>query len=230
MSTDSSPFYQHSKGVPLASKISLQVRRKIFQRFMELFEPREEMTVLDVGVTNDRTQPESNYFEHLYPFPQRITCVGTEDGSHLVKEYPGLKYQCVKAGDNLPFRDRQFDVVFSNAVLEHTGSRESQAFFLDEICRVGQGFFVTTPNRWFPVEHHTGLPMVHFLPASLFRNIIRHTRYQYWAKEENLNILTAKELRRILPRRANAKVESVSLFNFTSNLIAYSHDETVSSV
>ena len=48
--------------------------------------------------------------------------MGTEDGSHLSLRYPGLSYRQVHPGDPLPFRDHEFDVVFSNAVLEHVGS------------------------------------------------------------------------------------------------------------
>ncbi len=188
---------------------------------MELFQPTAETTVLDVGVTSDTTHAESNYFEQLYPFSAQITCVGTENGSHLAARYPGLKYKQVQQGQPLPFADNQFDVVFSNAVLEHTGNREWQATFLEEICRVGRGFFVTTPNRWFPFEHHTGLPLLHFLPPKVFRGLIQNTKYKYWANESNLNILTAGQLRRILPKQACAHVEIVQLMGLPANLIAY---------
>jgi len=100
---------------------------KMFRKFLDEFHPVEAMRVLDVGVTSDSTQVESNYFEKMYPFPERITCVGTEDGSHLMKEYPGLRYEQVIAGQRLPFDGGAFDVVFSNAVLEHVGSRQEQA-------------------------------------------------------------------------------------------------------
>src|SRR6266705_2619166 len=52
-------------------------------------------------------------------------------------------------GRRLPFRDRAFDVVFSNAVIEHVGTFEKQAEFAEECRRVGRGYFVQTPNKWF---------------------------------------------------------------------------------
>jgi len=216
-----SAYYQHSKAVPFASWLSLRVRKKMFNRFMEIFSPDAKTTVLDVGVTSDITQTESNYFEQLYPYPQQIVCVGTEDGAHLMQQYPGLTYQKVEAGKPLPFKNHQFDIVFSNAVLEHTGSCEMQAKFLQEMCRVGKQFFVTTPNRWFPVEHHTGLPFLHYLPASLFRALTRRTSYRYWAEESNLNILTRSDLQRILQPPLQAQVETVRVLGIPSNLIAY---------
>jgi hypothetical protein len=61
----------------------------------------------------------------------------------------------------------------------------SAAWFVDisEIMWVGKRFFVSTPNRWFPLEHHTGIPFLYFLPMRLFRGLIRNTRYSYWFAE-----------------------------------------------
>src|SRR5262245_29099709 len=175
--TQGSVFYQHSGRVPLASRLSLRARRRMFQLCVEYFRPGPQTKVLDVDVTSDNSFPESNFFEQLYPHPRNIVAVGTEDGSHLTRQYPGVTYQRVESGAPLPFPDRHFDVVFSNAVVEHVGSRASQAAFLREIARVGRGFFVTTPNRWFPVEHHTGVPLLHYLPARAHRAVLRLTPY-----------------------------------------------------
>jgi SAM-dependent methyltransferase len=215
-----SVYYSDSGTVPFASRLSFHIRRKMFLVFMEVIRPRPEALVLDVGVTSDERYRESNYFEQMYPFPHNITCVGTEDGSHLAQRYPGLSYRQVKAGDPLPFRDAEFDVVFSNAVLEHVGNRAAQAAFVRELCRVGKSFFITTPNRWFPFEHHTGLPLLHYLPPSVFRSLLRRTRYRHWAEESNLNILTARELATLFPADRAVEVHSVRLLGVPSNLVA----------
>ena len=198
----------------------MRVRRKMFDLFMREFTPGPDATVLDIGVTSDTTFRESNYFEKLYPHPHRITCVGTEDGSHLMHQFPGLRYQQVSAGSSLPFRDREFDIVFSNAVIEHTGSRRQQAAFAREACRVGKAFFITTPCRWFPFEHHTGLPFLHYLPPALFRAVLRRTRYRFWAEEKNLNILTASAFAALFPEEVNPVVRVVRLAGIASNLVA----------
>jgi hypothetical protein len=216
-----SPYYRHSKSVPLASRLSFRVRRQIFLRFMNALAPDAATSVLDVGVTSDTRQQESNYFERFYPYPTQVTAVGTEDGSHLTGQYRGLRYQSVEPGKSLPFSTNQFDIVFSNAVLEHTGCRSSQAAFLQEMCRVGKRFFITTPNRWFPIEHHTGLPFLHFLPCAAYRAILTKTPYRYWADEAHLNILSGDALRRMLPAGVKGRVEAVRLFGLSSNLIAF---------
>jgi hypothetical protein len=216
-----SVYYQHSGRVPLASRLSLAARRKMFRLFLQCLQPGPSTSVIDVGVTCDASFAESNYFEQMYPYPQQIVCVGTEDGSHLMRMYPGLRYERVTPGQALPFRDREFDIVFSNAVLEHVGSRDAQRAFLREICRVGNAFFVTTPNRWFPVEHHTGLPLLHHLPAPVFRALIRNTRYGYWADEAHLNLLGARELARLFPDDVRPAIRRIRLAGITSNLVAF---------
>ncbi len=188
---------------------------------MDVFRPSPEMRVLDVGVTSDKAHPESNYFEKLYPYPDRITCVGTEDGSHLEHEYPGLKYLRIQPEQPLPFVANEFDIVFSNAVVEHVGSRQAQARFLQEVCRVGKSCFVTTPNRWFPVEHHTGLPIIHFLPARTFRSLIRRSRYEFWSTESTLNLLTGRQFADMFSPGVNVKVKKIRVIGMASNLIAY---------
>jgi SAM-dependent methyltransferase len=193
----------------------------MFDLFMKALRPNKDMRLLDVGVTSDTKYQESNYFEKMYPNPAQITCVGTEDGSHLEREYPGIRYLKVQPGEPLPFQTNEFDLVFSNAVIEHVGDRQSQASFASEICRVGKQFFVTTPNRWFPVEHHTGIPLLPFLPAPLFRALIRNTRYRYWASVQTLNLLTTRELAALFPSGVSVTIEKIRIAGLSSNLVAY---------
>jgi len=177
-----------------------------------------------VGVTNDDTHPESNFFEQWYPHKEQLTCVGTEDGSHLERKYPGIRFRQVLGGEALPFSNQEFDIVFSNAVLEHVGSFARQQFFIHELCRVGRSVFVTTPNRWFPVEHHTGLPLLHYLPKDMHRPVLRRFEsYRYWSHEENLNALTLDELRRCFPtgQKPHAFYSGIGIGMLRSNLIAY---------
>jgi len=62
-------------------------------------------------------------------------------------------------------KDGAFDIGFSNAVVEHVaGGREGQRRFVGELCRVARRVYVTTPNRWFPLDPHTLLPFAHWLP------------------------------------------------------------------
>ena len=220
---EGSVFYRHSGSVPGASRLSIMARRAIYQRFLQVMDPQPHERVLDIGVTSDATFQESNFLERAYPHKHQLTCVGTEDGSHLERAYPGVRFVRVVAGKPLPFETGSFDVVFSNAVVEHVGDTEGQRRFVAEALRVSRRFFIVTPNRLFPVETHTGLPLIHYLPPRIFRSVLRRTPYAFWASEEHLNLLTAHALTRLFPSGVRLTVEhaGIGAARFKSNLIAY---------
>jgi SAM-dependent methyltransferase len=150
----------------VASLVSMRSRERKLRLFLDLMAPGPETTVVDVGVTDAPFGAGSsdNFFEALYPWPQRITGVGHTELDRFEAAFPAVT--AVRAdGRSLPFADRTFDLGFSNAVVEHVaGGREGQRAFVHELCRVAGRVFVTTPNRWFPLEVHTLLPFVHWLP------------------------------------------------------------------
>jgi len=116
-----------------------------------------------VGVTHYDDLPGANYFLHRYPYPEQITAVGISELSELRSRHRGVRF--VEAdGRDLPFDDGAFDVVHSNAVVEHVGPEPEQIRFISELARVGRAGFITTPNRWFPIEPHFRLPLIHWLP------------------------------------------------------------------
>jgi hypothetical protein len=201
------------------SRMSMQARLKIFDRLMLEVRPTSSTKVLDVGVTSNR-RPDSNFFERLYLYPSQITAVGLEDASFLEDDHPGIRY--IKAdGLNLPFPDHSFDLVVSFAVIEHVGSRFQQKAFLMELCRVGKSVYLSTPNRWFPVEFHTVMPLVHWLPPNWFRFILKLLGKQFYAREENLNLLSARDLLELFPSNYRCIPKHHKLFGLVSNLVIH---------
>src|SRR5436305_2623565 len=152
----------------VASRVSLRSRERKLELFLELFEPGPGSSVVDVGVTNAPFGGGSsdNFFEALYPWPERVTGVGPTELDVFSAAFPSVR--AVRAdGRELPFADEEFDLGFSNAVVEHVaGGREGQRRFVHELCRVARRVYVTTPNRWFPLEVHTLRPFVHWLPEA----------------------------------------------------------------
>lgn len=218
-----SPYYSGTRRVPIASTFSLRVRRAMFDRFMAIMQPDPDCSILDLGVTEDTVHSESNYFEQWYPYRHRIVCAGVEDASHLQRRYPGVGFHRIVPHQALPFADAQFDIVFSSAVVEHAGSRQQQRFFVDEALRVSKRFFITTPNRWFPVEMHTALPFLHYLPPPLHRRILAAIGLPSWASEQYLNLLDRRSLRALFAPRTDVTIAPVRLAGLVSNLIAHGH-------
>ena len=195
--------------------------RKIY-RAMSCMLPLDAVhSVLDVGVTADRECGFSNFFEMMFPHPDRITAFSNQDASWMSEVWPGIKFV---RGDarKMPFADKSFDFVFSSAVIEHVGSRECQLAFLRECFRVARRHvFITTPNRWFPVEMHTGLPFLHWLPVAWHRMIIRALGYKVLSKEDNLNLLDEGALRGMLEELGVRvfKIKKMRFMGLPSNLL-----------
>ncbi|WP_448679307.1 methyltransferase domain-containing protein [Pseudomonas nicosulfuronedens] len=210
-----------SLGHPLVrvrSHFALGARRRMFERFMDEMRPSSGCRILDLGVTPDSSLPESNFFEKLYPYPQQITACSIEDASFLEWEFPGMRFVQVGKG-KLPFADDEFDVLFCSAVLEHVGTREDQSFFLSEIARVSRRAFLTTPNRWFPVDFHTMLPLIHWLPQRLHQRLLRLLGHDFLSRTENLNLLGRRDVLALLPDMAKARIHVNRLFGMASNLM-----------
>ncbi|HST18204.1 MAG TPA: methyltransferase domain-containing protein [Gaiellaceae bacterium] len=180
----------------LASRISLRSREQKLRLFLELLDPGPATTVVDVGVTNAPFGDGStdNFFEARYPWPEQITAVGNTELDRFRAAFPQVR--AVEAdGRRLPFADVEFDLGFSNAVVEHVdGGREAQRAFVHELARVARRVFVTTPNRFFPIEVHTRLPLVHWLPLSVRDRAIRARGF-----DATLDLLGPRELASLFP-------------------------------
>lgn len=182
----------------IAYQISKYNRQRKYQEFLKYLTPRPEEKILDVGFTEEEYSNSDNFLEKNYPYQDKITALGMVEAKQFTERYPKI-ITVLYDGKKFPFTDKQFDIVWSNAVLEHVGSEADQIFFLKEIKRVGKQAFITTPNKNFPIEVHTRTPFLHFLPKRIFDSYLKFIG-KTWATGSYMNLLTENKLRKLLKK------------------------------
>jgi SAM-dependent methyltransferase len=196
----------------IAHEASLRSRRHKLRLLLDRLEPDSRTTVVDVGVTDAAFgdaagHGSDNFFEAHYPWPAQITAVGLADLPRFRAAFPAVRL-VIADGRRLPFADGEFDIAVSNAVVEHVGDADDQRAFVHELCRVGRRVFVSTPNRWFPIEVHTLLPLVHWLPRARARAAFRALGRQ---EAESFRLLGPREFRALFPFPVDLVATGVNL-------------------
>lgn len=205
------------------SKWVIEGRERLYRNFLKHVDLNDISTILDIGATSDQKNEDSNFFLKKFADCKKVTALSNEDARWLENVYPRLEF-VFGDGRNMPFADNSFDLVISNAVIEHVGSLQQQERFLQESVRVARKHvFLTTPNRWYPVELHTLLPFIHYFPKQVHRKILRLLGHDFLAREENLNLMDIASIKILLHKNSiyNYVIDTVSFFGLPSNICVY---------
>jgi len=211
------------------ANVQKSFRMKRMRRFAAAFAITPRTRILDVGGTPD--------IWGLLPRARRVVLINMPRADESRQSAAaGMEY-VHGDGCHLPFADGSFDIVFSNSVIEHVGEPEAQLRFAQEIRRTGRGYWVQTPNRFFPIETHLLMPFVHLLPRAWRAFIVRRFTVWHWihrpgAEEKrfyiehfvnDIRLLSAGEMQRLFP---DAVILRERFLGFTKSLIAYRAAET----
>ncbi|RPJ37968.1 MAG: class I SAM-dependent methyltransferase [Planctomycetaceae bacterium] len=188
----------------LFARLSAVSRKRKLELFHETMRPAPSMRVLDLGAEIESAGDDCCKFMDQYPWKRMITAANI-DPRHVEKiarRYPEVE-AVVADARSLPWPDKHFDIVYSNAVIEHVGTFEDQKRMASEVMRVGKRWFITTPNRWYPFEFHLRLPFVTWLPGDAYLRCGRIIRYNHVRKRyvtgadcSGIRLMTAGELMR----------------------------------
>jgi SAM-dependent methyltransferase len=216
--TIDSIYYAHGMKLPLSQRVAIFARKRMLTHFTSVMRPTPSTTIVDFGVSEEITD-EANALEQHYPYREQITCLGIGTGEAIRQAFPNIKYRSITPNQPLPFATQTFDIAYSNAVFEHLGTDDNRRRALSELLRIAKRVYITVPNAWFPVEHHTGIPLLHFSPA-LFRRTLSRTQLAYWTDPENMDFMTKSRLRKLCPRNRifNVVYCGVPLGPFSSNI------------
>ena len=127
-------------------------RKRRFKFFKQILDnSAKPVHILDIGGTQ-------NYWVQMGIKDSDeivITILNTEI---IETKFPNFTYIQGDARNLKIFKDKQFDIVFSNSVIEHLDGFDDQKSMAKEIMRTGKTYFIQTPNYYFPFEPHFLFP------------------------------------------------------------------------
>ncbi|MBC7946773.1 MAG: class I SAM-dependent methyltransferase [Chitinophagaceae bacterium] len=197
-STYLNPVYKNS--------VNQRFREKRFKFFLELLNrvktTDRPIRILDIG--------------GLEIYWERMNYLGTHD-IHITllnleqKETKSPNVRSVKgnATDLSEYKDHEFDIVFSNSVIEHLYEKGNHRKMAKEAARVGKYYYIQTPNYYFPIEPHWLFPAFQWLPFSTRVWLTRKFDLGHYKKIPNraaaehlvseINLITEAEMKEMFP-------------------------------
>jgi SAM-dependent methyltransferase len=189
-------------------------RKKRGDIFKKYFEIKEDTKILDFG------GGDGSYIGSILnnKYFHNITVVDINKRKLGIARKKGFNTKLLKENGKIPFGDDYFDIAFCNSVIEHTTipkreiwsykkneefrkrSLKHQKEIADEIKRVSKGYFLQTPNKNFPIESHTYLPLIQFLPRKAIIILIKILN-RVWVKKTSpdWNLLTFRDVGALFP-------------------------------
>jgi ubiquinone/menaquinone biosynthesis C-methylase UbiE len=154
-----------------SNSLSTRLRKRRFSLFLEMIKKLENkhkrpLKILDVGgwfkfwemMEFDKTQ-------------HKITVLNIE---RIESEKENIICVVGDARNMNQFNDLEFDIVFSNSVIEHLQTFENQMTMAEEIKRLSNNYFIQTPSYYFPLEPHFLFPFFHWLPTRIRIFLLTH--------------------------------------------------------
>lgn len=182
------------------------------------------LKIIDVGGTPTIWEKNLSFLKNL-----EITVVNIKK---FQTSCQNLKCVVADAKSMKQFKDKEFDIAFSNSMIEHVGTYKNQVVVANEIMRISQRYFVQTPNYYFPVEPHFIFPFFQFLPLNIKVWLVTNFKLG-WRKKaadkskaiklvNSINLLRKNQLMELFP---GATLFEEKILGLTKSFIVYGESE-----
>jgi len=224
----------------IINDLSKKAREKRAFIFRNNFLLDENTKILDLGsetganihsvLRGTSVKPENVYIADIDPLL-------IEKGKNEYHFVPVL----INESEQLSFDGGFFDIVYCSSVIEHVTvpkdqvwsmysgkefkekSLNRQKIFANEIQRLGKQYFVQTPYKHFPLESHSWLPLIAWLPRIILIPVLKVTNI-FWLKRTNpdWNLLNKREMSslfedaEIIPEKVLGLIKSIMAIKSSS--------------
>lgn len=183
--------------------VSETSRQRRWEELLARFPRLEDMRVLDLGG--------ATWIWTSAPVRPKSVVVLNLDKNSLQVTPSWLTTVCADACDPpVWLLAEEFDLVYSNSVIEHLGGYWRRRRFAETVQRTGHHHWIQTPARYFPVEPHWMFPCFQFLPPRARAFVSRNWRlkspvFEGTSREQSLDdalsieLVSTAEMRMLFP-------------------------------
>ena len=201
-------------------KIVFKKRLEISNIINNIIKDLQIHDALDIGTTSDDKNASSNIVIKNIKNIDEFKCISDQivNSDFFNKK---IKKSITEEFSENELINFSSDLVVSNATIEHVGNTLNQKKMLENVIKLTKKIFViTTPNKFYPIELHTKIPLIHWFPKSIYRKILKFLGLSFYANEENLNLLSVNEFKKMLDNyKIKYEIRFIKLFFFKSNII-----------
>lgn len=214
---------------------SRKFRRCRAEIFIHNFDINKNTKILDLGSEDGShiySILQGSPFQPHNIFIADINKDSIENGHRIYGFNPVL----IQESKQLPFEENFFDIVYCSSVIEHVTvpkteiwelfsgrefrqrSLQRQMEFANEIKRLGKQYFVQTPYKHFPIESHSWLPLVGWIPRRMLISLLKFTN-KFWIKKTSPDwyLLNKKEMSALFD---NARIVEEKFCGITKSIMA----------
>ena len=178
--------------------------------------------LLDIGTTEDISAKSSNIFCKLLDNIKIHKSISNQKVTNK-RFHSSIEKSITSDFNEELIKKFKSDLVISSATIEHVGDFQNQVTKVKNMISLSKKYIVlSTPNRFYPIEFHTKLPFLHWLPANIFRKALLFLNMKYFADEKNLNLLSKSDLKKMLnifSDKIEYKIYNISFLGFVSNFL-----------
>jgi len=200
--------------------IILKKRYEIIEIIKEQINLNKIYNILDIGTTSDEQNISSNLIVKSLNNVNEFNSISDQKiTSSFFKKI--LQKSITENFSEEEIKKFGSDLVVSSATIEHVGNYNNQKMMLSNMIKLSKNMIIiTTPNRFHPVDFHTKIPFIHWLPKNIHRKILKFLNLSFYSREENLNLLSKSDFIQLAKdENITYEFKYIRLLGFISNLI-----------